>query len=382
MYKFRNFRRPLLGSVVVTAALLSLTTLASAQDTAAPVAKKAPTATTPAPKPAPATEAKAAESEAPDAKTAEGEAAAEAEPAGPTDEEREAARLSFEAGTEAYGEGDYATAAAEFKKAYDAIPSPHAEYWIAMSLDKSDEAGENKAATVAAYETFLSNPGASYVGAEQVNESKARVAELKKSLPAQVTIVSTPAGAAVTIDGAAQEGVTPLTVALPAGTYKVGLTLEGHDAAEMELVAEGGSALEQQVTLNETPAPVVAAPVAAPAAATEPNKKNIVPAAVTLGLGGAGLITGTIFGIMALNSKSKFNDNPTVDNADAAERNALIADMSFGVALTLGITGIVLLTASEEDAPAEAATSSKKTDLMVAPYASRTGGGATARLTF
>ena len=387
MYKFLNFRRPLLGSAVVTAALLSLTTLASAQDAAAPAAKKAPTttaatttaATTPK---ATTTAAATPEAEAPEAEATEGNIAEEAQPAGPTDEEREAARLSFEAGTKAYGEGDYATAVSEFKKAHTAIPSPHAEYWIAVSLDKGDEAGANKAATVAAYEMFLSNPGAGHVGAEQVSESKARVAELKKSLPAEVTIVSTPAGAAVTINGAAQEGVTPLTLELPAGTYKVGLTLEGYDAAEMDLVAEGGTALEQQVTLNETPAPVVAAPVAAPAAATEPTKKNIVPAAVTLGLGGAGLITGTIFGIMALNSKSKFNDNPTVDNADAAERNALIADMSFGVALTLGITGIVLLTASEDDAPAEAATSSKKTDLMVAPYASRTGGGATARLTF
>jgi hypothetical protein len=102
-------------------------------------------------------------------------------------------------------------------------------------------------------------------------------------------------------------------------------------------------------------------------------------------LAGAGLITGTVFGIMALNSKSKFNDNPTTESADAAERNALIADMSFGIALTLGITGIVLLTAKDKDADTAAAAKRSKLargELIVAPYASRRGGGAAARLAF
>ena len=51
---------------------------------------------------------------------------------------------------------------------------------------------------------------------------------------------------------------------------------------------------------------------------------------------------GTIFGVMALKSKSDFNENPTTDNADKTDRNALIADMSFAVALTFGVTGAVL----------------------------------------
>lgn len=382
MYKFRFFRRPLLSSFVVTAALFTVASSAHAEDApAAPVAKQTKAAAPPADtktEAAPAAEGEAAET------TEEAPAA----PAPPTDEEREAARLSFEAGMAAFGEEDYATAEGEFRKAYKAIPSPHAEYWIALSLDKADPEAKDAKKIAVAYETFLSNPGAGHVGAEKVAESQARLDELRKGLPATVTIVSVPEGAAVTINGEAKEGVTPLTVEIPAGTYKVGLTLEGHDDTEVELVAEGGIALEQQVTLNETPAPVVAAaPVVAPAAATEPVEKNYVPAAVTLGIGGAGLITGTIFGIMALNSKSKFNDDPTTENADAAERNALIADMSFGVALTLGITGIVLLTADDEEAPAAEETARllrkpKSGDLVVAPYASRTGGGAAARLTF
>jgi hypothetical protein len=75
---------------------------------------------------------------------------------------------------------------------------------------------------------------------------------------------------------------------------------------------------------------------------------------------------------MALGAKKDFKDDPTTENADTAERNALIADMSFGIALTLGITGIVLLTADDAEEAAEAA---KKRKVHVAPYAGKKGGG-------
>src|SRR6185295_15511769 len=79
------------------------------------------------------------------------------------------------------------------------------------------------------------------------------------------------------------------------------------------------------------------------------ESRSKLPAYITLGVGVVGAGIGTVFGIQALSAKSDFDSNPTSDNADKAERNALIADMSFGVALTLGITGIVLLTAGGDD---------------------------------
>lgn len=302
-------------------------------------------------------------------------------PAEPTAAERDEARLAFEAGSKAFGEAQFEVALAEFKKAYAIIPSPHAEYWIALSMDKADPETKDPKALADAYETFLTNPGATHVGTEQVATSKVRLSELRKALPATVTIVSTPSGANVTINGEAKEGLTPLTLELPAGDYQVGLTLAGHETTMVNIHAEGGVALEQQVTLAQT----VVAPPPAPVTETQPEaqSKSMVPAIVTLGLGAAGLISGTVFGIMALNSKSKFNDDPTSDHADAAERNALIADMSFGIALTLGLTGIVLLT-SNHSATTETAKKkqNKGTELAVAPYASPLGGGAVARLKF
>ena len=80
-----------------------------------------------------------------------------------------------------------------------------------------------------------------------------------------------------------------------------------------------------------------------------------MPAYVTLGIAAGGAVVGTIFGVKALSAKSDFDNNPTTEHADDTERNALIADMAFGVALTLGVTGIVLLTSGDDDAPAKAA---------------------------
>lgn len=110
-----------------------------------------------------------------------------------------------------------------------------------------------------------------------------------------------------------------------------------------------------------------------------------MPAYVTLGIATGGAIVGTIFGVQALSSKSDFNKNPTTKSADDTERNALIADMAFGVAVTLGVTGIVLLTSSDDSSSGANAAQlhlPPKVSFRVTPYLGRESGGAAARLTF
>jgi hypothetical protein len=107
----------------------------------------------------------------------------------------------------------------------------------------------------------------------------------------------------------------------------------------------------------------------------------MVPAYVTLGIAGAGAVVGTIFGLKALSSKSDFNDKPSTKSADDTERNALIADMAFGVAITLGVTGVVLLT-SDDDSGKETAKAKSPYRLDFGGYAGKNRGGASARLSF
>ncbi len=378
MYKFFRSRHgaPSASLPTLLAAALALSTIAPQALAAEPEAPKKETRVAPVTTSAQATTSTKTRAAADDSVSeAEGDSERKAEEAvakEPTEEEREAAKAAFEAGTKAFAEEDYETAAAEFKKAYGQVPSPHAEYWIARSLDAADSDNKKAAEVVAAYSKFLSNPGAQHAGAEKVNESQARVVELKKVLPAQIKLTTVPAGASVTVDGKPHEGQTPLDLELAAGAHKFELALDGYESTMVEMDVQGGSAVEQEVTLSEqAPPPEPAAP-AKPEVVEPAPKKSLVPAAVTLGLGGAGLISGTIFGIMALGAKKDFDDDPTTANADTAERNALIADMSFGIALTLGITGVVLLTAEDEEAAADAA---QKRRVLVAPYANKKGGG-------
>lgn len=399
MYKFSTlpmtFALPFAKYAVMLALLVAPGTIlaadppatapASGSSTVKAEAKPPATKTTAAKAPETKAEAKpAATTTAAPASTTPAQGATEQQAQGPTPEQREEARVAFEAGSKSYTEGQYQAALASFQKAYAIIPSPHAEYWIAMSMDKADPETKDAKSIAAAYEVFLNNPGAGHVGAPQVEAAQARLSELRKGLPATVTIVSTPAGASVTINGEPRDGITPLSVELPAGTYQVGLNLEGHDAATVEVTAEGGMSLEQQVTLAQSVVAPPPEPITTTQTQQEPHRKSMVPAIVTLSLGGIGLISGTIFGILALDAKGKFNDDPTTEHADAAERNALIADMSFGIALTLGLTGIVLLT-SDDSAATTSATKSKgkpSTQFAFAPYASPFGGGAAARMTF
>jgi hypothetical protein len=303
------------------------------------------------------------------------------------------ARDAYAAGEKAYNAGDYKSAFDSFKKAHDLIPTIHAEYWMALSQSHGDDV----AAATDALAAVVGSADASKLGDEKLNAAKARLEELKKT-PATVTVTSTPTGASVLLDDEPQPGMTPATLTVPAGSHRLGVALRGYDVYEADLNVKPGQKLDQTVELKASaPAPAAAAatkPKAAPtttAAATPPpaapEEHSKVPAYITLGVGVVGAGVGTIFGIQALGAKSDFNKNPTTANADKAERDALIADMGFAVALTLGITGIVLLTTggdSTGEVTGQATTHAHpvRARLDVAPVITGTTQGAAARLTF
>jgi hypothetical protein len=56
--------------------------------------------------------------------------------------------------------------------------------------------------------------------------------------------------------------------------------------------------------------------------------------------------------------------------------------MAFGVAITLGVTGIVLLTSPDEPAATPTARVDQKPKLKLAPWATPKGGGMGALVTF
>jgi hypothetical protein len=305
----------------------------------------------------------------------------------PDKKTRDAARKAYGEGEKAFAAGDFAGAYTGYAKANELIPSAHAAYWAAKSLDQGGKTDD----AIKAYEALLADSSASKIGDDKLGDAQTRLATLKASLVGEITVSTLPATATVSVDGVAQPGPQPVTLKLAPGPHKLSFMAEGFDAKEVDLQVQAGTKLEQKVELQQhmvAPPPPPAEPVVAPAPLPPPpppEKHSKVPAYVTLGIATGGAIVGTIFGVQALQSKSDFDSNPTTKSADDTERNALIADMAFGVAVTLGVTGIVLLTSSDDapDAPKAAALHlPPKPTFRVLPYVGRESGGAAARLTF
>ena len=343
---------------------------AHAADPAKPAAAKAAPAA-PAAKPAPA-------AKAPAGKPA----------AGPDKKTKDAARKAYGEGEKAYAAGDFSAAYTGYSKANELIPSAQASYWASKSLDQGGKTDE----AIKGYEALLADPNASKIGEEKLADAHARVAALKASQVGEITVTTTALGAVLLVDGAPQAGPLPAVLKLSPGPHKLTLTAEGYDAKEVDLQVQAGTKVQQSVELAPKapppPPPPPVAEVTPPPPPPPAEKHSKVPAYVTLGIAAGGAVVGTIFGVKALSAKSDFDNNPTTEHADDTERNALIADMAFGVALTLGVTGIVLLTSGDDEAPAAKAArlhqplKAPKASFRVLPYVGRESGGAAARLTF
>ncbi len=286
-----------------------------------------------------------------------------------TPEEREQARESYAAGEAAFRRGEFSAAAKQFGKAEAAIPSPHAKYWLAMSLDEAGELGP----ALVAYESFLDDPNRERAGEGKVQTAESRLAELQKT-PGTVTFTVEPKDALITVDGAPVKVNEPLT--LETGKHDVQIESEGFLNENTEIDVKPGANSTHAIVLkvNQLPSPVPPPAV---------QEKNNVAAYITLGIAAGGIAVGTIFGIKALNAKSDYDRTPSESLADDVERDALISDMSFAAAVTLGITGIVLLTSDDSGAEdGTHASGARGRRVIVAPYATPTGGGAAAHVTF
>jgi hypothetical protein len=105
----------------------------------------------------------------------------------------------------------------------------------------------------------------------------------------------------------------------------------------------------------------------------------VTPAVWTLsGIAAGALVTGTVFGFLALEEESEFNLHPSAARADRGERQALVADVCFGVAAASAITALVLWL-RPPPAPSGDGLSSR---LRLTLDGSRNGGGLRARLEF
>jgi len=212
------------------------------------------------------------------------------------EQRRAAAKSKYQQGAEAYSAGRFKDAVDLFLAADQLAPSAPLSFNIARAYEKlSDDAG-----ALRWYRDYLRrNPDAA--NATTVRPLIAALAEsLRKKGVQQLTVLTSPAGATVTVDDHPL-GVTPWTGELAPGEHRLLLSLRGYADAEQTVSLAPDQPLDTNVHLEQltpTAAPVVApSPAQAPSTAPKQDtaehgkKLGIVPwvtlAAGTAALGGA-----------------------------------------------------------------------------------------------
>ena len=300
------------------------------------------------------------------------------------------AKKSYTNGETKFKAGDYAGALADFQAADAVKATAQAARYIGLCHDKLAKYAD----AVAAYERFLADVPAKLQS--EADGIKKRVEEIK-AMPGKVKVTTVPSGALVSADGQAGQP-SPAELSLTPGKHTIAVKAEGRESAERSVDVAYASTQDVSVELKELPPPpppppvAVAPPPPAPAPAEPPAEpRSMVPAFITGGLAVAAAGVGTVFGVMAFGDKSDFDKEPTASKADDGENHALIADMAFGVAITMGVTSAVLFLTHDDPAPTKVASTkivpvakpkAKPFVVTPSPIVTAHGGGAGALVRF
>src|SRR6188768_3374685 len=163
-----------------------------------------------------------------------------------TEQRRAAAKSKYQEGAAAYSAGHFKDAVDLFLAADRLAPSAPLSFNIARAYEKlADDAG-----ALRWYRDYLRrNPEAS--NAATVRPLIAALAEsLRKKGVQQLTVLTSPAGATVTVDDQ-PVGVTPWTGELPPGEHHLLLSLRGYSDTERDISLAADQPLDANVHLEQ-----------------------------------------------------------------------------------------------------------------------------------
>jgi hypothetical protein len=301
-----------------------------------------------------------------------------------TDDARARARAAYAEGQRLFEAGDYAGALAQFEAAWAAVDTPPPVVLLGIA-----SAEEHLGRTAEAIESLNR-----YLVVRPDAPDRAAVEERIRGMggtvaPPNGTIGfdSEPSGAAIVIDGTNTSSVTPADVSVTPGEHTYELALDGYDLASgtVTVASSGRAEVSTALTATEEVGLMDSGDVfggedeeeetePTPAPSNDPSAATWVMFTVT----GVALVTGTIFGFLALSRQSDFDVMPTAAAADEGEIFALVADLSFGVTIAAGITAIVLYATDRPSTPpAAGAARERGPSIAVAPMIGPTVAGAT-----
>ncbi len=298
-------------------------------------------------------------------KKKKGKKAVAAEVAAPEDPIVVQAREHYTKAKSFYDTKQYTDALVEFQAAYDLKPHPSVLKSIAeCQLQTGDVQG-----SIATFEKYLADPAA-----PKKPEIEARLAEIK-GMMASLEITSLPDGAGVMVDGTVTDKVTPTTLDLAPGDHELALNMDGYEPVVKQITLAAGEKSNLEVDFSSEGAktdeePALIDPFGdeedeGDEAVTVENESDGPPTAfwIAAAVAGVGLVSGTVFGTMALGDEKDYNDNPDDSIKKSGERSAIIADVSFGVAAAAVIAGVVILLTNKDD-EAEAGTAKSRFDIV------------------
>ncbi len=324
----------------------------------------------------------------------------------PTDAQRVRARELYAEGQAHFDAGRFDEARAAFEAAYREVPNPVVLLGVASAEERL---GRNldAARTLRRYlRQRVDAPDRTAIS-ERITALDPSGATAREESPAASTlrVTSSPEGAAISLDGQATGQMTPAELTVAPGEHTLTLSLEGYESTSETISTVSGETGEWSPTLSQmSTAPSSEDGVEGEAdvfgeqtdssavdAAADENAANATTRGepstgvwVTTGVAGVGLVTGTVFGFLALSAQSDFDVNPTAEIADRGETFALVADLAFGVAVAAGITAIVLYATDRPAEPAADTTADGEDGVRVsvAPWGGPSGGGAAMTLQF
>lgn len=295
---------------------------------------------------------------------------------------RAVARERFAAGQQLFDRGQFAESEAQFRAAYEAMPNPV----VLRAIAAAQERQNNTAGAVATLQQYL----AESPNATDRAEVERRIVELG-SRRAIVMFSSTPPGAEILVDGQATGQRTPIEVQIAPGDHILELRLNGVPPVQQRFSAVANTRVRVEVNLAQPDAFGATGgdgQLAGDGSSGDGSGGLTEPSLgvwITAGVAAAGLISGTVFGFLALSEQSNFDQAPSLETADRGEAFALVADIGFGVAAAAAITSVVLyiLERSSGSGAAQArGTEGEQLQLGVAPWAAPTGAGVAAQLRF
>ena len=259
------------------------------------------------------------------------------------------AQAAYRAGVEHFKAKRFEDAVREFNKAYRLDPNPV----LVFNMARAFEELKQYEAAIEFYRRYLTM--APDAPDRQTVEDSLRTLEILKGKtaiqPVLLSVVSTPDGAAVFVDGR-QVGVTPLKVEVAPGPHFIAVERAGFLRSSEELTLEAGKPIERKLVL------VPDAGTTSPAQAEAPSDNTW--AWIALGTGGALLAGGGVTGWQAVKKADKLDqidDDPSIADEDTydtlrdeGQTYALATDALIVVGgLALG-TGLILLLTGD-DAP-------------------------------